>query len=237
MKYLILLLTVLTLVLAGCSSQTTLKYQCVDGTFVDSTDLCSSKTCPEANCPKSDCSACPVKTETKIQTQTITKNIYICPDGTTEVENKVECTAKFLSDANYKLGDEVIAGNFKWTFKNYNTASQIGEDVFGTFMGVKADGEFLIIDVEVENIGKNAQLLSDSYVKLIDDQEREFSTDTMAAIYLKPQGSSFSFDTVNPGIIKKGKIVFDVPSGLKVAKIKVLSDLYSDSFYNIKLFG
>ena len=142
-----------------------------------------------------------------------------------------------MSDAEYKLGDEIMAGDFKWKLIKYTTESQIGDDLGNTFFGVKADGQFLIIDVEVENIGKSAQILSDSYVKLIDDKGREFSADTTAAIYLKPTGSALAFDTINPGIIKKGKIVFDVPSGLKIVKIRVASNLLSDTFYNVKLFS
>ena len=66
MKFLIGILALLILALAGCSTQTTVKYQCADGSFVDSANLRSSKTCPEVNCPKVDCDSCPVKTENKI---------------------------------------------------------------------------------------------------------------------------------------------------------------------------
>ena len=89
MKFLIGIVALLILILAGCSTQTTVKYQCVDGSFVDSVNLCSSKTCPEANCPKLDCNACPVKTETKIETQTLTK--YQCWDDTIK-DNLKDCT-------------------------------------------------------------------------------------------------------------------------------------------------
>ena len=85
MKFLIEIVVLLILVLAGCSIQTTVKYQCVDGSFVDSANLCPSKTCPESNCPKLDCASCPDKTETK--------NIinYQCYDGTIKDSEK-ECT-------------------------------------------------------------------------------------------------------------------------------------------------
>ena len=109
------------------------------------------------------------------------------------------------------------------------------EDLAGTFFGEKADGIFIILDVEVENTGKSAKYLMDSYLKLVDEQGREFSPNSVAAIYLKPQGSALMFEQVNPGITKKGKIVFDVPAGLKVANIRISSNLVSSSFYNVKL--
>ena len=135
----------------------------------------------------------------------------------------------------YSIGDSIQAGDFTWKITKSSTATEIGEDLMGTFFGEKADGIFIILDVEVTNTGKSAQYLMDSYLKLVDDQGREFSPDSAAAIYIKPTGSALMFEQVNPGITKKGKIVFDVPAGLKVADIRISSDLISSSFYNIKL--
>ena len=135
----------------------------------------------------------------------------------------------------YSIGDSIQAGDFTWKITKSSTTTEIGEDLAGTFFGEKADGIFIILDVEVENTGKSAKYLMDSYLKLVDDQGREFSPNSVAAIYLKPQGSALMFEQVNPGIIKKGKIVFDVPAGLKVANIRISSNLVSSSFYNVKL--
>jgi len=135
----------------------------------------------------------------------------------------------------YSLGDSIQAGDFTWKITKVSTASQVGEEIYGTLMGEKADGIFLILDVEVSNTGKSAQYLMDSFVKLVDEQGREFSPSTSAAFYLKPQGSALMFDQINPGITKKGKIVYDVPQGLKVADVRISSNLVSSSFYNVKL--
>lgn len=135
----------------------------------------------------------------------------------------------------YSIGDSIQAGDFRWKITKFSTATEIGEYMGDTLLGEKADGIFIIIDVEVENTGKSAKYLMDSYLKLIDDQNREFSPNSVAAIYLKPSGSALMFEQINPGIIKKGKIVFDVPAGLKVANIKLSSNLVSNSFYNVKL--
>ncbi len=135
----------------------------------------------------------------------------------------------------YSLGDEIQAGDFKWKIIKSSTTEEIGQDLAGTFLGEKADGIFLILDVEIENTGKTAQYLSDSFIKLVDDQSREFSANTAAAFYLRPTGSALMFEQINPGIKKKGKIVYDVPAGLKVANIRVSSNLLESSFYNINL--
>jgi hypothetical protein len=152
-----------------------------------------------------------------------------------QTNSQQQITTKTEEVKTYSVGDSIQAGDFTWKITKSSTATEIGEDMMGTFFGEKADGIFIILDVEVENTGKTAKYLMDSYLKLVDEQGREFSPNSAAAIYLKPQGSALMFEQVNPGIIKKGKIVFDVPAGLKVANIRISSNLVSSSFYNVKL--
>jgi hypothetical protein len=135
----------------------------------------------------------------------------------------------------YGIGNILVAGEFTWKITGVSTATEIGQDLGGTFFGEKANGIFVILDVEAENTGKSAKYLSDSYIKLIDDQDREFSASTVAAIYLKPEGSALVFEQLNPGITKKGKIVYDVPAGLKVANVKITSSLLTTESYMIKI--
>ncbi|MBI2646860.1 DUF4352 domain-containing protein [Candidatus Woesearchaeota archaeon] len=152
-----------------------------------------------------------------------------------QTNSQQQITTKTEEVKTYSIGDSIQAGDFTWKITKSSTATEIGEDLAGTFFGEKADGIFIILDVEVENTGKSAKYLMDSYLKLVDEQGREFSPNSAAAIYLKPQGSALMFEQVNPGINKKGKIVFDVPAGLKVANIRISSNLVSSSFYNVKL--
>ena len=131
----------------------------------------------------------------------------------------------------YSIGDSVQAGDFKWKITKFTTAKTIGTNPYLT---TEADGIYLILNVEVENTGNSAEYLMDSYLKLVDDQNREFSPDSSAAIYLD-SNQALLFEQVNPGIIKKGKIVFDVPENLNVANVRISSNLLSSSVYNVKL--
>ena len=63
MKYLIVLAILSILVLSGCS-QTIVKYQCADGSFLDSAKSCPSISC-KTDCPQLDCNACTPKIEYK----------------------------------------------------------------------------------------------------------------------------------------------------------------------------
>jgi len=112
----------------------------------------------------------------------------------------------------YYAGDKVEVGNFAYTINSYYTTDKIGQDIAGTFMGEKADGIFLVLDVTIENIGKESKRMWGSYIKVIDDQQRTFKHDTTAEIYLD---ESFSFEQMQPGLPKTGKVVFDVPKDLK----------------------
>ncbi len=146
-----------------------------------------------------------------------------------------ELTETNVPEKEYLLGDEIQAGDFKWKITNPTTTPEIGEYAFDSLIGKEANGIFLILDIEVENIGKKPKYLTDSYIRLIDEQNREFAPDTVAAIYLKPQGSALIFDQLNPGVTKKGKIVFDVPTGLKVANIKIKSSSLTTETYSVKI--
>ena len=62
------------LILTGCSSQTLVKYQCADGSFVDSANSCPAVEC-QTNCPELDCLNCPPKIE--YQTKEVEKKVYV----------------------------------------------------------------------------------------------------------------------------------------------------------------
>ena len=109
----------------------------------------------------------------------------------------------------YKFGDKVVTGDFAYTFNSYQTTNYVGNEYFGE----KADGMFLVIDVTIENIGKESKTLWSSNVVVIDDQQRRFEHDTVAEIYLN--GKAFNFEQMQPGLPKTGKIIFDVPQNLK----------------------
>ena len=165
---------------------------------------------------------------------TTSDNQVATPQKETPPTEAAPIVAKPETPNTYSIGDSIAAGDFTWKITKVTTAKQVGEEVFGTLMGEKADGIFLILDVEVENTGNSAKYLMDSFVTLVDDKNREFSPDSVAAMYLKPEGSALMFEQLNPGIKKIGKIVYDVPEGLTVVDIKIASNLFSSSVYTIK---
>ncbi|MCK4650510.1 DUF4352 domain-containing protein [Candidatus Pacearchaeota archaeon] len=153
-------------------------------------------------------------------------------DTNTQSENnKITATPEETKTYSYSVGDSIQAGDFEWKITKFTTTKTIGSNPYLT---TEASGIYLILEVEVENIGKSAKYLTDSYLKLIDDKNREFSPDSSVAFYLD-SNQALLFEQVNPGIIKKGKIVFDVPENLDVINLRISSSLLSSTVYNVKL--
>ena len=152
------------------------------------------------------------------------------PDNTSEASTKQEAgqtkeAGKSGKDAGKKaapgIGDKVRDGKFEFTVVKITKKASVGNDMVGT----KAQGVFVLVHVKVKNIGKKAQLFDSSSQKLFDTDDREFSADGEAGIYL---GDSNSFlNEINPGNQVKGIVVFDVPKDATPAKLELHDSPFS----------
>lgn len=61
-------------------------------------------------------------------------------------------------------------------------------------------------------------------IQLFDKQNRKFIPDLQAMIYTE---NSFVFETINPGITKKGIVIFDVPDPNAEYKLQVKENILS----------
>lgn len=120
------------------------------------------------------------------------------------------------------IGDPVRDGKFEFTVTNIETGvAEIGDE----FLGKKAQGQFVLVHLTVENIGDEAQTFFGDNVTALDAEKREFSTDTEAAIYLD-ESNSF-INEINPGNSSKGIVVFDVPRDVKLTALELHDSLFS----------
>lgn len=94
----------------------------------------------------------------------------------------------------------------------------------GDFREETALGEFIVVHVNVTNIGDRPQSYFDSNQKLYDDQGREYANNSSAAMGLD---SDTWMSDLNPGFTIPVKIVFDVPVGTAPAVIE-----FHDSFFS-----
>jgi hypothetical protein len=120
------------------------------------------------------------------------------------------------------IGDPVRDGKLEFTVTKIETGvAEIGDEFFGK----KAQGQFLLVHVKVENIGDEAQTFFGDNFTALDADDREFSADTEAAIYLE-ESNSF-INEINPGNTAEGIVVFDVPKDTKIATLELHDSFFS----------
>lgn len=129
---------------------------------------------------------------------------------------------------NYNLNERVVWGDWAYTIHKVETKNELGSYLFGEFYGEKADGVFLIFDITIENVGKESNYYLFDLIQVIDNQERVFDKDGIAEIYLD-EGDGFGFEQLQPGLPKKGKMVFDVPKDIN-GKLRISKGIFSSKY-------
>ncbi|GAB2594300.1 hypothetical protein Aab01nite_82800 [Paractinoplanes abujensis] len=94
------------------------------------------------------------------------------------------------------------------------------------YLNEKAQGQFCLVSIQIKNIGKEAQTMSDSVQKAYDAKGTEFSVDSGAAIHANEDQQVF-FEEINPGNTVKGKLVFDIPKDTKLTSLELHDSLFS----------
>lgn len=118
----------------------------------------------------------------------------------------------------YKVGDRVVVGERAYTITDVRTASSVGDD----FTKQTATGIFVIVTMNVENIGKESATMSSTDVKIIDSEGRTFESDTEAWTALK---ENILLKQIQPGLPVVGQTIFDVPKGI-TANLQVSSGIW-----------
>ncbi|WP_461142690.1 DUF4352 domain-containing protein, partial [Spelaeicoccus albus] len=132
--------------------------------------------------------------------------------------------AKKKAPAMAQIGDSVTSGHFKFTVtKVQKGVSRVGD----SYLGEKAQGQFVLVSVKVTNVGDSSEMFMGSEQKLFDKAGKEYSADDEAGIYLD-ESNSFLED-INPGNTVNGTIVFDVPKTITPKYIEFSGALFSSS--------
>ncbi|GAA2666915.1 DUF4352 domain-containing protein [Nonomuraea recticatena] len=118
------------------------------------------------------------------------------------------------------IGAAVRDGKFSFTVTKLERRERIGSDV----IGADAQGVFLLVHVKVENIGDEAQTFMAAAQRL-HAGGKQYEADSGASIYLDDAKSLY--ETINPGNVVKGVVLFDVPKTLKPETIELHDSLFS----------
>lgn len=121
------------------------------------------------------------------------------------------------------IGAEVRDGKFGFVVTSIETGvATVGDN---PYLQKQAQGQFILVHLDVTNTSDKPQSYFASNQKLIDAKGREFAPDAMAAI-------NFEADTaiggeINPGLSKSMTIVFDIPADATPAELEVHDSAFS----------
>ncbi|GAB3241826.1 DUF4352 domain-containing protein [Kineosporia babensis] len=120
------------------------------------------------------------------------------------------------------IGDPVRDGKFEFTVTKVRKGVK---KVGGEFLSVEAQGQFVLINITVENVGDEPRAFSSMAQTLYDAKDREFSADDTASLYLDDSNSFYT--EINPGNQVKGVVAFDLPKGVAPARLELHDSLFS----------
>lgn len=119
----------------------------------------------------------------------------------------------------HELGKSFTVGDgaqsIQYTVNDYSTIEDyIGPD---PDLGSTPDGIFLVVNLDMENVGDETIDISTNFLKLVDQEDRTFDADTEAGIYAdqdqRISADPITFDQLQPGLSVTRAVIFDVPSG------------------------
>ncbi|MBV7705308.1 DUF4352 domain-containing protein [Nocardia nova] len=118
-------------------------------------------------------------------------------------------------------GSEVRDGKFAFVVTSLAPpVSEVGDN---PYLRKQAQGEYVLVHVDVTNTGDRPQTYFGDNQKLVDDQGRLYSNDTGAEINLNKDLST----EINPGNKISVTIAFDVPKGTQAAAIEFHDSAFS----------
>ncbi|MGM7637143.1 DUF4352 domain-containing protein [Bacillus sp. Hm123] len=143
---------------------------------------------------------------------------------TLATEEKVnEKDTKDKESKTFNVGDEVKVGELAYKVTNVTATNEIKSD--NQFIeSAKTDGQFILVDIEAVNNDKKARMVDSNMFKVKDNSGREFEPTSDSEVMMAVEGAmDFFLQDINPGISKKGKVVFELPQDSSSYSLEVSS--------------
>ena len=134
--------------------------------------------------------------------------------------------------ATYEIGEEVPVGDVTYTVTNAERVEQL-EDPLG--VEEPLTGNFVVVSFTFTNNADEPVTVSDLGLYLYDSQDRQFETDSDAALYLPEDTSIFMLDRVNPGLSQEIQAVYSVPPEAEGFELEVTSGFFANESARIDL--
>ena len=121
------------------------------------------------------------------------------------------------------LNTPVRDGKFEFTVTG---VERLGSTVGEGMLAEEAQGEFIIVRVDVTNVGDEAQMLSSNGQVLYNDKGQKF--EPSSAIFSVPDSDKFFLENINPGNTVTGApLLFDVAPGTMLDRIELHDSMFS----------
>jgi hypothetical protein len=149
---------------------------------------------------------------------------------TSAVESQVEIAAN-VPPPNATIGKSVRDGKFAFVVTSIQKSSRTITDRLGATE--TAQGVFVIIRIDVTNIGDQARTLNATDQYVVNDKGQRFATSS--AISSVNGAETILVEKINPGrTVTNAPLLFDVPAGTTIASIE-LHDALSSTGAKVRL--
>lgn len=119
----------------------------------------------------------------------------------------------------HEVGESFVVGEGAQSIEYTVNETSIIEDYIGTSAqyGASPDGTFVVVNLDLENVGDESLDITTNFLKLADQEDRTFDADTEAGVQAgsdsRITADPITFDQLQPGLSVTRAVIFDVPSG------------------------
>lgn len=117
----------------------------------------------------------------------------------------------------HEIGESFVVGDgaksVRYQVNDVFTVEEVGSGQ----LAQQPDGIFVVVILQMENVGDETLDITTRHLLLIDEQERTFESDTEASIYAEQdariEAEPITFDQLQPGLEVTRSVIYDVPPG------------------------
>lgn len=137
------------------------------------------------------------------------------PSDTSNTDNTEQNQEDSVESRTHSVGETFQVGELSYTVNDVSTRQVVGTN---PYLQEEADGEFVLVDIEITNEGQESTRISNSHLTLVDSQDRTYSVDSDAFAAVE---NSFTFEQLDPGLSKSGTLVYDTPPSQEGRQLQV----------------
>ena len=129
-----------------------------------------------------------------------------------------------------KVGQAVTNAGTTYKVTNARTTKHIGDP---DFLGERADGTFVIVDLELTNNKDETKTFMESNAKLKASDGKEYETSDKAILAFGDE--SLMLKDIQPDLTTRGKLAFEMPPSKVAGSTLVIEDLWGSGEIKVDL--